>query len=86
MIKFNDTNRNFPAKFGESLNVNGGGGGGDGLPNVTEEDNGKLLAVQAGKWAAQAPANAVERDNTRPITSAAVYTTIGNINTLLETI
>lgn len=28
-------------------------------------------------------ANAVERDNTRPITSAAVYTEVGNIEALL---
>lgn len=28
----------------------------------------------------------VEQDNTRPITSAAVYTEVGNINILLETI
>ena len=33
-----------------------------------------------------APANSVEEDNTRPITSAAVYTEIGNINALLATI
>ena len=33
-----------------------------------------------------APANAVEQDNTLPITSAAVYTEIGNINALLATI
>lgn len=32
------------------------------------------------------PANAVEQDNTKPITSAAVYTEIGNINALLATI
>lgn len=31
-------------------------------------------------------AAAVEEDNTRPITSAAVYTTVGNIEILLETI
>ena len=31
-------------------------------------------------------ATAVERDNTRPITSAAVYTEIGNIDALLQTI
>lgn len=29
---------------------------------------------------------AVEQDNTLPITSAAVYTEVGNINALLETI
>ena len=33
-----------------------------------------------------APATAAEADNTRPITSAAVYTEIGNINALLATI
>ena len=32
------------------------------------------------------PANSVEQDNTRPITAAAVYTEIGNINALLATI
>ena len=32
------------------------------------------------------PANAVEQDNTRPITAAAVYTEVGNINALLATI
>lgn len=31
-------------------------------------------------------ATSVEQDNTRPITSAAVYTEIGNIEVLLETI
>lgn len=31
-------------------------------------------------------ADAAEQDNTRPITSAAVYAEIGNINALLETI
>lgn len=32
------------------------------------------------------PASDAEQDNTRPITSAAVYTEIGNINALLATI
>ena len=32
------------------------------------------------------PASSVEQDNTRPITAAAVYTEIGNINALLATI
>ena len=32
------------------------------------------------------PASSVEEDNTRPITSGAVYTEIGNINVLLATI
>ena len=30
--------------------------------------------------------DAVEKDNTRPITSGAVYTTVGNIDALLQTI
>lgn len=33
-----------------------------------------------------APANSAEQDNTLPITAAAVYTEIGNINALLATI
>lgn len=33
-----------------------------------------------------APASAVEANNTLPITSAAVYTEVGNINALLATI
>ncbi len=33
-----------------------------------------------------APAQRAEQDNTRPITSAAVFTEIGNINALLATI
>ena len=32
------------------------------------------------------PANSVEQDNTRPITAAAVYTEVGNINVLLSLI
>lgn len=32
------------------------------------------------------PASSAEEDNTRPITAAAVYTEIGNINALLATI
>lgn len=31
-------------------------------------------------------ADVVEKDNTLPVTSAAVYTTVGNIEALLETI
>lgn len=32
-----------------------GGGGGDNLPPVTENDNGKVLTVVEGKWAARTP-------------------------------
>lgn len=34
----------------------------------------------------ETPASSAEQDNTRPITAAAVYTEIGNINALLATI
>lgn len=40
--------------------------------------NGDTLEVDA--------ADKVEEDNTRPVTSAAVYTEVGNINALLATI
>lgn len=54
----------------------GGGGGyiiGDGL-----KLEGRRLSVDT--------ATTVDEDNTKPITSAAVFTEIGNINALLETI
>lgn len=54
-----------------------GGNPGDVLLKTTAEDF-------ASEWAA--PANHAEADNTRPITAAAVYTEIGNINALLATI
>lgn len=59
----------------------------DGIP--TGGFAGDLLAKKSDKnydtqWIT--PASAVEQDNTKPITSAAVYTEIGNINALLATI
>lgn len=47
-----------------------------------------LLKRSADDYDAEwvAPASSAEQDNTRPITSAAVYTEIGNINALLATI
>lgn len=64
-------------------------------PTVIEADfppggfQGDLLAKRTNsdfdvEWIT--PANDVEQDNTRPITAAAVYTTVGNINALLATI
>ena len=41
-------------------------------------------AADGGEWVT--PASSAEKDNTRPITAAAVYTEIGNINALLATI
>lgn len=59
----------------------------DGVP--TGGRSGDLLAKKSDanydvEWLT--PATSVEQDNTRPITSAAVYTEIGNINALLATI
>lgn len=48
---------------------------GDGLKLDTETNT---LSVDT--------ADAVEQDNTRPVTSAAVFTTVGNIEALLGTI
>lgn len=67
------------AAINEAAHSGGGGGGGyiigDGLKLDAESNT---LAVDT--------ADAVEQDNTRPITSAAVYTEVGNINALLATI
>lgn len=59
----------------------------DGMPSGGQK--GDLLAKKSDanydtEWIT--PANVVEEDNTKPITSAAVYTEIGNINALLATI
>lgn len=43
------------------------------------------LVVKDGKLSVDT-ATSAEQDNTKPITSAAVYTEVGNINALLETI
>lgn len=64
---------------GKTISAIGGGGGtggytiGDGL----KVENGKLSVDIA---------TSAEQDNTKPITSGAVYTTVGNINALLATI
>lgn len=43
------------------------------------------LKVESGTLMVDA-ADAVEADNTKPVTSAAVFTEVGNINALLATI
>lgn len=65
--------------------VDESGGGGGGLPSGGQVGDilTKTSALGAG-WVT--PASSAEQDNTRPITSAAVYTEIGNINALLATI
>ena len=62
-----------------------------GLPTATADKLGavrvgqNLLIDEAGVLSVDT-ANEAEQDNTRPITSAGVFATVGNINALLETI
>lgn len=74
--KFAESKDGKPTYDGEALGGGGGAGGyaiGDGL----KVKNGKLSVDTA---------TAAEQDNTKPITSGAVYTAVGNINALLATI
>ena len=64
----------------EARNSGGGSGGG----GYTIGDGLKLDA--ATNTLSVDTAAAVEKDNTKPVTSAAVYTEVGNINALLATI
>jgi len=69
----------------------GGGGGGVDLYPATKYSLGGIivgedLAVTSTGLLSVVKANAVEKDNTHPITAAAVYTEVGNINALLQTI
>lgn len=60
-----------------------------GLPHELPEggQNGDILTrVGSAGTAWLTPADSPEQDNTRPITAAAVYDTVGNINALLEII
>ena len=77
------SSRPMMAEFDESP----GSGGGTRLPPGGKQ--GDLLAKRSDtdndiEWIT--PANSAEQDNTRPITAAAVYMEIGNINALLATI
>lgn len=70
---------NLVAAINEARQSGGGGGGGyqigDGLKLDAETNT---LSVDT--------ADAVEKDNTKPVTSAAVFAEVGNINALLATI
>lgn len=70
---------NLVAAINEASNSGGSGGGG-----YTIGDGLKLDA--ATNTLSVDTAEAVEKDNTKPVTSAAVYTEVGNINALLATI
>ena len=61
----------------------GGGGGVD--PGTGGYIIGDGLKLE-GRRLSVDTATTVDEDNTKPITSAAVFTEIGNINALLETI
>ena len=63
-----------PTYDGKAL---GGGAGGYAIGDGLKVENGKLSVDTA---------TAAEQDNTKPITSGAVYTAVGNINALLATI
>jgi len=67
-----------------------GGGGGELYPATKYSLGGIIvgedLAVTATGVLSVVKANAVEQDNTHPITAAAVFTEVGNINALLQTI
>lgn len=69
----------------------GGGGGGADVPIASETVAGIVrvgenLKISADGVLSVDTATAVEEDNTRPVTSAAVQTTVGNIEILLKTI
>lgn len=69
----------------------GGGGAGYVLPPATADRLGGIivgedLQITAEGILSVVKANAMEQDNTHPITAAAVYTEVGNINALLHTI
>ena len=71
--------------------TNGSGGSGADVPIATETVAGSMrvgenLRISADGVLSVDTAAAVEQDNTRPITAAAVFTEVGNINALLETI
>ena len=71
-------------------NGSGGGSGAD-VPIASETVAGIVrvgenLRISADGALSVDTAAAVEQDNTRPVTAAAVYTEVGNINALLETI
>lgn len=70
------------AAINEVYRTGGGGTGGGGLPF---ELDGKTLVVENGILRVNT-ANKAEQDNTLPITSAAVHTTVGNIELLLSRI
>lgn len=88
------TNADFQVKLSaaaSSFRISGMSSGSSFLPAATSEILGGikvgdgLKITREGRLSVDAAGQA-EQDNTKPITSAAVYAEIGNINSLLETI
>ena len=79
-IEFELKNRD-PVDVSFNVSVRAGGGSGSGY-NI---GSGLKLDAETNTLSVDT-ADAVEKDNTKPVTSAAVYTEVGNINALLATI
>lgn len=79
-IEFELKNRDpVDVSFNVSVRAGGGSGGGYNIgPGLKLDAETNTLSVDT--------ADAVEKDNTNPVTSAAVYAEVGNINALLATI
>lgn len=79
-IEFELENREpVDVSFNVSVRAGGGTGGGYNIGSGLKLDaKTNTLSVDT--------AEIVEKDNTKPVTSAAVYTEVGNINALLATI
>lgn len=77
-VQVDDTGK----RLDEKLNEIGTGGGGGTTYNI---GNG-LKLEEATNTLSVDVANKAEQDNTKPISSSAVNTIVGNINVLLETI
>ncbi len=73
--KFAESKDGKPTYDGKALG--GGGAGGYAIGDGLKVENGKLSVDTA---------TSAEQDNTKPITSGAVYAAVGNINALLATI
>lgn len=69
------------AQIMELLNSGGGGS----TPGQTVLVDNETIIMEDGVLSVNTT-NDIEQDNTRPITSAGVYTTVGNIEVILQTI
>ncbi len=77
-----DSSETLKPNFGEVQTITTGGGGGGGTCNFTTDETLSFVNNVLSVNVAHEP----DPDNTLPITSAAVATSIGNIDELLKTI